>query len=452
MVLSSRFSVFSGTDRTSGAGLAVMLAAALAAGCGDDDSLPGDGGDEGAVDAEGGADGDVIGDAEAEDEADAEPEAEAEGGADGDADSDADADGDADADDGGGGWARTLAVLTSDYATGGLALVDLDTVEAATPAVTADAATVHSDAVLVCRRGGTVDVVERMGADRIARYAVAGGTATAGPALELAEGSNPQDASAIDGGASFAVPLYEEAAMDIVSGDLGSVTSVIDLSGFADADGLPESVHVVEPAGLLFVSLQLLDRSGSIWTPTGPGVLAVFEAWTFLPLDMDAVTPGRQGVVLAGTNPAGPMRVVGPAILVSSVGAYGADDGGIEAVDVATGEGLGFVVTEAALGGDLADWIVLADDTGFAVVTVGFAEDRLVAFDLDTGATLGEPVVTSAGFTLSGLVDLGDGRIAVGDRTDGAAGVRVFDAASRAELTAAPIPVGLPPVAACVVD
>ncbi|MBI5500175.1 MAG: hypothetical protein HY907_08020 [Deltaproteobacteria bacterium] len=459
-----RFSFFvfrfsSGRCVACGAGrpiaVALLVLAGLAAGCGDDDTTPGDGGDvETTGDVEGGADGDGDGEAEAEGEADAEPEAEAEGGADGDADSDADGDGDgdADADDGGGGWTRTLAVVASDYLAGGLALIDLDTVEAATPTVVTSAATVHADAVLACRGGGVVDVVERMGSDRLARYQVEGGVATAGAALDLPDGSNPQDAQVIAGGASLAVPLYEQAAMDIVAGDLGAVTSLIDLAGYADADGLPESVHVVETAGRLFVSLQLLDRSGSIWTPTGPGVLAVFDAVSFVPIDVDAVTAGTQGVVLVGSNPAGPMRVVGPAILVSSVGSYGTDDGGIEAVDGATAEALGFVITEAVLGGDLADWIVLADDTGFAVVTVGFAEDRLVAFDLDTGAAVGVPLLTSGGYTLSGLVDLGDGRIAVGDRTAGAAGVRVFDAATRAELTTAPIPVGLPPVGACIVD
>jgi len=84
-------------------------------------------------------------------------------------------------------------------------------------------------------------------------------------------------------------------------------------------------------------------------------------------------------------------------------------------------------------------------------VTVGFAEDRLVPFDLDTGGT-GAPLLAVGGYALSGLVDLGDGRIAVGDRTDGATGVRVFDVETGVEETAAPIAVGLPPVAACVVE
>ncbi len=410
--------------------LAILCAAATAAACGDDGgTAPPDAGDGDAV----------------EDAADA-PETET--GEEGDAER-PDADGedaiddgaDAEADDGA-GESRMLAVVSTDYMVGSVSLIDLDTLETVASAV------VHADAVLRCRGDGVFDVVERLGSDRIRRFRVSATGIEEVAGIDLPDGSNPQDAAALSTG-EIGVPLYGTTSFAFLAGDLSASAGSTDLADLADsADGLPEMYGAVETAGRLFVSLQLLDRTASPWSPTGPGVLAVIDPATRMLADMGA-GPGVQGVVLALENPFGPMRVFGPAILLSAVGAYGVEDGGIEAVNPATGTTLGIVVPESALGGDISDWIVRADDTGFALITAGFAEDRLVRFDLDSGATVGAPLLVSAGFTLSGLVDLDDGRIAVGDRTAGSAGMRIFDAESGAELTGTPISVGLPPVAAC---
>jgi hypothetical protein len=135
---------------------------------------------------------------------------------------------------------------------------------------------------------------------------------------------------------------------------------------------------------------------------------------------------------------------------VSTVGTYGVNDGGIEAVsDPLSGRSTGFVVTEEQLGGDMSDWIVVDGGPGFAIVTAASTTDRVVRFNASSGMVDPEPVLESAGYTLSGLADLGGGWIAVGDRTAGAAGIRVFDASTKAEVTTVPIGVGLPPVMAC---
>jgi len=137
-------------------------------------------------------------------------------------------------------------------------------------------------------------------------------------------------------------------------------------------------------------------------------------------------------------------------VMVATVGAYGVNDGGLEAVvDPLSGVSAGFVVTEEALGGDIGDWVVLGGVVGFAIVTAGFTEDRVMRFNVMSGLVAPEPMVVSGGYALSGLTDLGDGRLAVSDRTAGAAGIRLFNADTKEELTAEPIDVGLPPVASC---
>jgi hypothetical protein len=365
-------------------------------------------------------------------------------------------------------WTKTLVVLTSDYATGGISAIDVDSI-GGTLRASVGASTAHSDAMLRClvadvpERAGDFFVVERMGADRVRRMKVDNGVVSEQAAYSFESGANPQDAAllVLDSTEQVAVPLYERTTLAFLAGDLSGIERTVDLAPLADAaDGLPEMYRAVRSADLLLVSLQLLDRGVTTWTPTGTGVLAAVsldgagEAHALLDLSTDA---GTQGVRLLTANPTGPMRPVSDGtttrLFLSTVGAYGANDGAIEVVaDPMTGSSAGVVVDEAALGGDLSDWIVTAGGPGFALVTVGFATDRIVRFQPVSGMVDPEPVVEAAGYSLSGLVDLGDGRIAVGDRTAGAAGIRVFDASTKVELTAAPIDVGLPPVMACVAD
>jgi hypothetical protein len=432
-----------------------LLAASLAVfGCGDDDVTPGDGGDVDDV-------------AETLDEGGGDA-ADGDEGPDGDADADGDDVTDEGADDAVPPWNRTLVVLTSDYAAGGITAIDVDSI-GGTLRASVGASTAHADAMLRClvadvpERAGDFFVVERLGADRLRRMKVDNGVVSEQAAYSFEAGSNPQDAVllVLDSVEQVAVPLYERTTLAFLAGDLSGIDGTVDLGPLADAaDGLPEMYRAVRREGLLLVSLQLLDRGGTTWTPTGPGVLAAVSldgagaAHALLDLSADA---GVQGVRLFTANPTGPMRPVSDGtttrLFVSTVGAYGANDGALEVVgDPMTGSSAGVVVSEEALGGDLSDWIVTAGGPGFALVTVGFATDRIVRFQPVSGLVDPEPVVEAAGYSLAGLVDLGDGRIAVGDRTAGASGIRVFDASTKTELTAAPIDVGLPPVMACVAE
>lgn len=430
------------------------------AGCGDDDDGDADVAADADVPGDGEVGADADGDAEAGEDvapdvpAEADAEVEDEGGVDGEADADVPDVAPA---------MNALVVLTSDYATGGVSVIDLDTVEA-TPEVVIDAATAHGDAMLACAPAvegpgeRVFHVVERLGSDRVRRFRVTATGVEETEVLDLEDGTNPQDAVPLSVG-QWAVPLYERNGLAFAAGDLSEVEQVVDLSPLADsADGLCEMHRGVEWGGRLYVSLQRLDRGGAWWVPTGPGVLAVVElsgtGGAHELVDLDLGEEGVQGVALVGANPVGPVRLVGEGsgarLMVGTVGEYGVSDGGLEAVrDPASGSSSGFVVREEALGGDLGDWVVLAGDAGFAVVTVGFAEDRLVRFDAGTGEVEAEPLLVSGGYTLSGLADAGGGRLAVADRTEGSAGVRLFDAATGSELTAGAIGVGLPPVSLC---
>ena len=76
--------------------------------------------------------------------------------------------------------------------------------------------------------------------------------------------------------------------------------------------------------------------------------------------------------------------MVDGALVVSEVGTFGVNDGGIERVDLASETAQGFFVTEADLGGDITDFVLVSDHLGYALVAKADFTTTLVAFDPTT--------------------------------------------------------------------
>lgn len=261
--------------------------------------------------------------------------------------------------------------------------------------------------------------------------------------FSVGPGSNPQDMEIVDGAKAY-VTRYESTWLYVVDPGTGAITDSVDLSSFADADGLPEMARTALWGGRLFVQLQRIDRS--TWTPVPPACLAVVDVATNGLVDADPGTPGVQGITLAGTNPNGPMRLDDGAgkLYVGCTGNYLAPDGGVERVDLSTLSSEGFVVTEASLGGDLGV-IAVGGDRGFASVSSDwFFSTRIVSFDVSSGSIL-DTLYTTDGYVPDIEYDSGTSHLFVADRKITAPGVIVFDGASGARLTPAPLSTGLPP-------
>ena len=122
-------------------------------------------------------------------------------------------------------------------------------------------------------------------------------------------GSNPQDIVVIDPGRAY-VTRYESTWMYEFDPSTGMVLDSIDLSLFADADGLPEMSRIVRDGDMLFVQVQRIDRD-NFWTPLVPGYLAVIDMTTNQVVDANPGTAGVQPIELAGRQsqrPDGPRR------------------------------------------------------------------------------------------------------------------------------------------------
>ncbi len=304
-------------------------------------------------------------------------------------------------------------------------------------------ASVHSDAI-AREHEGLVYIVNRLYADNIQVLDPSDGFSTVRQ-FSVGPGTNPVDIAFVDATRAY-VSRYETPWLLEVDATTGAVTDSIDLSVFADGDGLPEPAAMAVVGGRLFVSIQRIDRD-LYWTPVAPSWLAVIDTSTNALVDVDPGTPGMQGVELTATNPYTDLLLGddGTTLYIGESGTWSALDGGIEAVDTATLTTLGLVITESELGGNVEDFALPLDGRAHAVVSrTSPAESYCVAFDWDGGSLL-ETVWRPGGWSVPDVeVHPGSGQLFVADRTYAAPGVRVFDAATGVQLGGL-LDVGLPP-------
>jgi hypothetical protein len=326
-------------------------------------------------------------------------------------------------------------VLTTDFSTGGLSAVNLNT-----HAVSQDIASVYSDATLRWYNGH-VYVVNRFGQDNI--QVIDPATYATQLQFSTGNGTNPQDIAFLSATKAF-VSLYERTALLVCNPQTGATLDTISLAQFADADHLPEMAHLALVGSHLFVAIQRLDRLHG-YVPTAFSLVAVIDAEADTVIDTDPVTPGTQAIRLTGTNPVTTFSFMPGTrrLLIGCAGAFGVNDGGVDAIDVDALTDLGFVTTEAALGGDIGDLEYFSATHSYAIVSDNSYNASLVSFNPTTGAKLGT-VRSPGGFSLPDCAIDDRGEIYVADNGFATAGLYIYRAGVDT-LIAGPLATGLPP-------
>jgi len=331
------------------------------------------------------------------------------------------------------GPTSTLAfVVATDFQTASFATVGLAAPRPVSPVN--PTRRVNSDAI-GRPHGGLVYVVNRFGGDNIQILDPSRDFATRAQ-CSTGGGSNPQDIAFASATKAY-VTRYGTPSLLIVNpspqADCADfVRGTIDLSAFADADGNPEMSQLAVVGERLYVSLQRLQN----FMPAGPGVIAVIDIAT------DQVVTS---ITLSGENPFAQTKgltVVNGALVVAEDGVFGVNDGGLERVDLASGTAQGFFITEADLGGDITDFVLVSDRLGYAIVSKPDFSNVLEAFDPVTGTVI-QPVLTSSSLSDVELNDRGE--LYVGDRSLTQPGIRIVRASDGVQLTDAPLDLGLPP-------
>ena len=329
-----------------------------------------------------------------------------------------------------------LFVITTDYSTGSTAFLAADAEEAEVNLLG-----IHSDAV-GHYHDGRVYVVNRLGQDNILVLDTMD-LRTPLAQFSVGNGTNPHDIEIVAPGKAY-VTLYDRASLLVVDPRDGAELGEIDLSAFADADGLPEVSQIVRIGERCYLSCQRLDRDGG-WGPADVSYLIVVDIATDTLVDVDPDAEGVQGIALSAANPNG-MAVTGEQIAVGVVVNFGNRSGGVEIVDTAANRSLGLAVSEEDLGGDITSMVLVGPDRGYAVVADENFANSVRSFDLSSGS-VGAPLENISGGFIPDLAADGD-RLIVADRGSfsdpASAGLKFYDAATGAFLRG-PIDTGLPP-------
>jgi hypothetical protein len=303
-------------------------------------------------------------------------------------------------------------------------------------------AQIHSDAVIRVS-GGMVFVVNRFLGDNIQRLDPAQGFRTRFQ-CSTGNASNPQDLVVVAPDKAY-VTRYDRPELWVVDPSVGGDCAgfrrgVIDLSAFADGDGLPEMDQMAVVEGRLFVTVQRLDRRRG-FAPTGPSRVVVIDVAT------DTVIGD---IELHGSDPFGDassiVREPGTGRLVfSSVGnIYVVGDGGLERVDPFTLQAEGrFFVDENQLGGNVLDFVLLSPTKGYAILQDADLQNRLVDFD-PTNARPPRTLYRRQAYLPD--IALGpDGLLWLADQGLPDPGIELFNTTTDKPVLRQPMGVGLPP-------
>jgi hypothetical protein len=346
----------------------------------------------------------------------------------------------AEAPDGGGddGPRATAFAVGTDFVAAGIAsTIDIPALAVEQNAVDGVAST---DPV-VRYQDGRIFIINRFGHDNVT--VLDAGSLQLVAQISTGAGSNPQDVAA-DGDILYVPTLAGSgvAVLDLSRPEAG-VVDTIDLSALDPDDGEPNCHSAVRVDRRLAVVCGILDEN---YAPRRRGIVAVVELD-----DPDAAVvrialEHRRPFGFALAPPAGPLA---GDLLVPTAPKFldPAAAGCLERVHIAgdAPAGAGCLVDNATLGG-FAAGLAAAEDRVWIAVTTGFDPDDYgplgfaAAWD-PVAEAVGAPV-TPDGVRALDVAACPGGFLAVSDAT---LGVRVYGA-SGAEMSAAPLDVGLPPV------
>ncbi len=293
------------------------------------------------------------------------------------------------------------------------------------------------------RRVGSYAVVVNGGVE--SNIQLVGGDFTAGPQIAMPD-CGPEDVELLAANLAL-VSCYDKAALQLVDFADARATCEVDISAFADADGIPEASAMTRIGDYIYVALQRLDRNG-FYAPAGPGLIAVLEASTLNLLDVDPNTDGVQAYSLPCSNPftdllpdADGNIIVGCAgdwVDLGKAGVAKLDPNTGETTLIASGTDLGGQPMYVRLDGHGEPYVVVTEQD-LASATFDIKESRVVRL-----SSTPEVVFQVAKANIGGLAFDSNGNLYVGSRAaDSSAGLYVIEAG---KAPAGPYVPSLPPL------
>ncbi len=300
-----------------------------------------------------------------------------------------------------------LFVIESDFESGLLERVSTDDYSMCTANFD-----VHSD-IVVRDFGGYLYILEKKGADNVIKFDPSGSDESGILYQEhLGDNWNPYDIDFVSETKAYIIN-QNEPKITVFNPSDGTVVKHIDISGHTfnpDSNVTPYANEAVLYQEMLYVQLQ--RRNGI--SPGAPTMVLTVDT------ESDAVVDSMTCTYKNGYD----MICVDGVLYVTNPGSFDIGDGGIETIDLATGEVV-TLIDENTLGGN-PNQIVHKSGTRFYVTNyVGWKNVEVVEIDAATGTVIATvPGVTDAFGGI--LYDNEDGRLYVGERGAGRVGVLVY--------------------------
>ncbi len=212
---------------------------------------------------------------------------------------------------GGAALADTAALTTCapDYSAGATAVIDVDPVGGPRGNQVDILPTSISD--LIMRSYGEYFYrIERYKSDSVAKFHISDPKT---PLWQYSTLDSPDQVSNNPHDMIFAsqtkayMPMYGSTVIWIVNpsatDEAGFKTGILDITHYADSDGITEMHEGIIVGGKLFVMVQRMDRDNS-WLPTNNAYIAVFDVATDTEIDTGmGVAEGLMGIPLEGNRP-----------------------------------------------------------------------------------------------------------------------------------------------------
>ncbi len=224
----------------------------------------------------------------------------------------------------------------------------------------------------------------------------------------------------------------------------GVAAPAVDLSVFADDDGVPDLGWMARYGGRLLVQVRRFNPNhpGAF---QAPAMIAVVDLATETLVDCDPQRAGVQAIELAGTPPKFKMQIIPTTrrLLVSATGGF-FDHGGIEMIDLVALRSLGLVIREEddQTGADLGAFIMVTPERGYLVYSTDLLlSSHLKGFGLTTGVDPGLELHVALNYFVPALAfDPLSNHLFVPEGGWNGSGVHVFNATSGVRLTTMPTP------------
>lgn len=252
--------------------------------------------------------------------------------------------------------------------------------------------------------------------------------------------TNPHDVAVASDGTLW-VPRFNMPSLGIFRDD-GTLVGDVDLSLYADDDGIPEMESAIAIGDKVYVALERLTWAGSRYVASQHSLVVGLDVTSRAVVET---------IPLEGRVPFGrliPAPYDENVFFVAVPGSFDEVDerDGIERVDTKTGAAR-IVARETELGGSVSDIAIASEDEAYAIVALPTASNdtSLVRWNPKTGAREAILTTTPGEYRLWGLAISGDD-VVMGDRDRANPRLRLFSRESGLERAVIPLEV-LPPVA-----